>query len=402
MQTIANGICAPKGFLASGVAANIKGNNADKKDVALVFSIKPASAAGVFTTNVAKAAPVKVSRAKVAHGTLSALVINSGNANACTGVQGVADANHMCDVAAASLNLESTQVAVASTGIIGVPLPMNRIVSGIRDSAKALAPHGNLDAAKAIMTTDTFMKEIAVNFNIGGSLVTMGAMAKGSGMIHPNMATTLAFVTTDANIAPATLQTALSHAVDKSFNAISVDGDTSTNDMIIALANGQAENQIIEANTHEYGQFYLALEQVLIHLAKEVAKDGEGATKLLEMQVYGANSQKDAQAAAKAVCASPLVKTALFASDGNWGRIVCAMGYSGANFDVDQIDLFIGNQQVVKKGKGIVFSEEAVTHELSQKEVSVRAYLHQGDFSAVAWGCDLSHDYITINAGYRC
>ena len=394
-------ICAPKGFMASGVAANINGKGNTKKDMALIFSEVPAVAAGVFTQNTVKAAPIQVTQEVLKSQTLQAVVINSRNANACTGEQGMKDAKQMCLLTAHTLEIPKGLVAVSSTGVIGLPLPMPRIEYGIIDAVKTLSPSGGSDAAAAIMTTDTFSKEVALQIEIGGSTLTIGGISKGSGMVHPNMATILGFITTDAKISPEALHSALKLGNEKSFNMISVDGDTSTNDMLLILANGMAKNPEIQIGTSEFETFALALEEVLIFLAKEIARDGEGATKLLEVQVKNATSEEEAKIAARAVCKSMLVKAAIFGRDANWGRILCALGYSGAHFDPAKVNLFIGDVQVMKKGTPLMFDEAAALKVLSETEVSIVADLHAGQASATSWGCDLSYDYVKINGAYR-
>lgn len=396
------GVTAPRGFTAAGVQANVKGKGGTKKDVAIIYSQLPAAAAAVFTLNKVKAAPVLVSQEQLAGGKLQALVVNSGNANACTGDQGLADATTMCELAARALGIAPSLVAVASTGVIGVNLPMDRIATGIAGAAQQLSSEGNADAAQAIMTTDTFPKEWAVSVELtGGHTVTIGGMAKGSGMIHPNMATMLAFVTTDANIGPAALHQALTEATNKSFNMITVDGDTSTNDACFLMANGQAGNPELVPGTADYQAFCAALDMLMINLAKQITRDGEGATKLVEVQVHGAPTVADARKMARSVAASSLVKAAMFGNDANWGRILCAMGYSGAELDPANVDLWLGNVQVMAQGAGLKFNEEAALRVLKQTEIVVKAHLHQGDASATAWGCDLSYDYVKINADYR-
>jgi glutamate N-acetyltransferase / amino-acid N-acetyltransferase len=398
---IQGGISAPQGFMSSGVPADLRGKEDTKKDVALIFSEVPAIAAGVFTKNSVKAAPILVTQDILKGGVLQAIVINSKNANACTGEQGLKDAKEMCRVTAEALQIDVEKVAVSSTGVIGVPLPMTRVATGIRAAAKALSKNGNSDAAVAIMTTDTYPKEIALQFELGGTVVKIGGVAKGSGMVHPDMATILGFVTTDAKISLDALQTALKKGNEVSFNMISVDGDTSTNDMVIVMANGLAGNPEIQVNTPLFYEFAAALKQVLVFLAKEIARDGEGATKLLEVHVQGAPSEEDAKMAARSVCSSLLVKTALFGRDANWGRILCALGYSGAVFNPNRVDLFIGNVQVMDKGTPLKFNEAAALEVLSQSLVVVTADLHSGDAAAIGWGCDLSYDYVKINGAYR-
>jgi glutamate N-acetyltransferase / amino-acid N-acetyltransferase len=395
------GICAPLGFTASGVAADLNGKGHSKKDVALIFSQVPAVAAGVFTLNAVKAAPILVTQEVLKNKTLQAVVINSRNANSCTAEQGMRDAKEMCLLTAHCLGIKKENVAVSSTGVIGVPLPMQRIASGILAASTALSKEANHDAAAAIMTTDTFPKQIAIQIKLGGSIITMGGISKGSGMVHPNMATILGFITTDAKISPDALQAALKKGNEKSFNMISVDGDTSTNDMLLIMANGLSGNPEIQIGTIEFEEFTLALEYVLIFLAKEIARDGEGATKLLEVQIVGAVSEEDAKMAAKAVCSSLLVKTAIFGRDANWGRILCALGYSGAHFDPSNVNLYIGDVQVMQKGVPLMFDEEAALKVLSQNEVVILGDLQSGNASAVSWGCDLSYDYVKINGAYR-
>jgi glutamate N-acetyltransferase/amino-acid N-acetyltransferase len=307
----------------------------------------------------------------------------------------------MADVAASALGLEPEQVGVASTGVIGVALPMDRIIAGITKATAAITPEGGQAAAEAIMTTDTRDKQVAVQVEVGGTLVTIGAMAKGSGMIHPNMATMLGFVTTDAAIEPGALRVALKAATDQSFNMITVDGDTSTNDCVIALANGLAGNSPIILGTALYDEFAGALEQVLIHLAQEIARDGEGATKLMEVRVGGAASLEDARKAAKSVCRSSLVKAAVFGEDANWGRVLCALGYSGAAFDPNQVDLWLGDLQMMAAGAPLPFDEDLAAVILAAKTVVFTAELHAGNVGAVAWGCDLTYDYVKINGSYR-
>lgn len=401
MREVQGGVTAPTGFLAAGVHADVKGKGGSKKDVAVLFSRVPCTAAGVYTLNKVKAAPVVLSDLRLKAGRLQAVVANSGNANACTGEQGMKDAVFMAELTARKLGLEPDAVAVASTGVIGVPLPMDRVARGITQAAAALSPEGGHDAALAIMTTDTFDKQFAVQVELSGTPVTIGAMAKGSGMIHPNMATMLGFVTTDAAVDAGALHVALKAATDKSFNMITVDGDTSTNDMVVALANGLAKNPRIMVGSAEYGIFAAALEEVLIHLAREIARDGEGATKLLEVRVKGAPTVADARKAARAVCQSPLVKTAVFGEDANWGRVLAALGYSGAEFNPAGVDLWLGDLPMMKAGAPLPLDEEAAAKILKEKTVVFTADLHSGDAEATAWGCDLSYDYVKINGSYR-
>lgn len=401
MREVTGGVTAPQGFLASGVAADIKGKGGTKKDVAVLFSKVPCAAAGVFTTNKVKAAPVVLTEERTKTGHLQAVVVNSGNANACTGEQGLKDAAAMADLTARALGLEPAAVGVCSTGVIGVPMPMDRVKAGIAKAAAVVSPDGGQAAAEAIMTTDTCDKQYAVRFDLNGVPVTMGAMAKGSGMIHPNMATMLAFVTTDAAVDPVALKTALKEATEKSFNMITVDGDTSTNDTLLVLANGLAKNPPVVLGSALYDTFAAALEQVLIQMAKAIARDGEGATKLMEMRVKGAPNVADARKAAKAVCGSSLVKAALFGEDANWGRVLCALGYSGAEFDPAKADLWVGDVQMMKAGTPLAFDEAAAAKVLAEKTVVMTADLHSGDAEATAWGCDLTYDYVKINGSYR-
>jgi len=400
-KRVVGSICAPLGFVASGVPADINGKGNNKKDVALIVSKIPAIASGVFTKNRVKAAPLLLTQDILGKGVLQAIVVNSRNANACTGEQGMKDALAMSSFAASCLGIDETKVAVASTGVIGMLLPMDRVTKGIKAAAEALNTQGNHDAALAIMTTDTFSKEIAIQISLGGTLVTIGGIAKGSGMVHPNMATILGFITTDAKISHEALQAALKKGNEKSFNMISVDGDTSTNDMLLIMANGAAGNAEIQIGSSFFEEFSSALDEVLIYLAKEIARDGEGATKLLEVCVQGAPSEEDARVAARAVCTSLLVKTALFGRDANWGRILCALGYSGAHFDPNKVNLHIGTVQVMQEGTPLAFDEEAALDILSQNEVVIHADLQSGESTATSWGCDLSYDYIKINGAYR-
>lgn len=398
---ISKGICAATGFKAGTAAAAIKSKKPGRKDIALIYSEVSCVAAGVFTTNIFKAAPVLISQQHLQHNKIQAVVINSGNANACTGEQGLSDAKKMTEIAAKTLNLAPENIIVSSTGVIGVPLPMEKITTGISKAANNLANKNGTEAATAIMTTDTFSKEIAIEFELNGKKIILGGMAKGSGMICPNMATTLGFITCDANIDKTTLQIALQNAVKKTFNMISVDGDTSTNDMVLILANGLAQNVEIKWETPEYVEFYQALEYVLLYLAKQVVRDGEGATKLLEVQIQNAKTELQAQSAAKAICNSMLVKTALFGEDANWGRIVCALGYSGAEFNPDTIDLYLGDIALLQKGKNQTYCETAAKKILAQSEIVIKANLNSGMAQACAWGCDLSYDYVKINGAYR-
>jgi len=392
------GVTAPLGFKACGVKAHIR---YDRKDLALIVSDVPAAAAGVFTTNLVKAAPVLLSAANLAGGTARAIVVNSGCANACTGEAGMRDAMDMARETAVHLGITPGEVVVASTGVIGQQLPMGRIIEGIALAAGQISPQGGNDAAEAIMTTDTVPKKAAVQFKLDGRTVTIGGMAKGSGMIHPNMATMLSFITTDVAISPQILKKALTYAVDRTFNMVTVDGDTSTNDSLVILANGLAENSPIEREDDNFRIFLSALVECCSVLTKKIARDGEGATKLVEIQVNNAPSFTDAKKVAMAVANSNLVKTAIFGEDANWGRIICAIGYSGANIDPGRIDIFLGAEKMAENGAGLSFSEEKAKIILSGNEVQIIIDLHLGEASATAWTCDFSYDYVKINADYR-
>ncbi len=401
---VPGGVTASLGFLASGVAVGVRKPN--KKDVAIIFSAEPSRAAAVFTTNRVKAAPILVSQEHVAAGDARAVVVNSGCANACTGRRGLEDARRMAELTAGALSargarITSHQVMVASTGVIGQHLPMDRIERGISMAVAELDVSGGEAAAEAILTTDLVKKEVAVSFNLGGRRATIGGMAKGSGMIHPNMATMLGFLTTDASVDQRALHKALRTSVERSYNMISVDGDTSTNDMVVILANGASgTSQLIEGSP-EFKLFCRALDLVNIHLARAIAADGEGATKLIEVNVTGAPTTVDAKKAAMAVVKSPLVKTAVFGADANWGRIFCAVGYSGAEFDVTRVAIRLGEIPVLQDGSPLAFDEELARGYLEGKEIKVNIDLGSGGRSATAWGCDFSYDYVKINGSYR-
>ena len=398
-EIVPGGVTAPAGFLAGAAFAAIK--KEDKRDVAVVYSTVPAAAAGVFTLNRVKAAPVQLTMGRVAAGKAQAVVVNSGNANACNGLQGIRDAGYMAAEAAAVLNIPEEYVLVASTGVIGKKMPMDKVIPGVREAAGRVVPDGGPLAAQAIMTTDTFLKEFAVRFELCGKTVTLGGMAKGSGMIHPNMATLLCFITTDAAISPGCLDRALKYAADRSFNMVTVDGDTSTNDMVLILANGMAGNAEITGENEDYLVFREALCEVCTKLAVDIARDGEGATKLIEVEVRNAASEKDARTAARAVAGSSLVKAAVFGRDANWGRVICAAGYSGAAFDPERVDIFLGDEQVARDGGSLDFSEERALEILGKDTVKITLDFKSGPHSATAWGCDLSYDYVKINADYR-
>ncbi len=406
MEIIKGGVTAAKGFEAAGVEAAIKYKN--RKDMALVYSEAPCKAAGTFTTNVVKAAPVLWDKDIVDNSpAVHAVVVNAGIANACTGKQGYAYCKETAEVASKALNVPENSVLVASTGVIGMQLPMDRIAAGVEKlaTAKKAGLEAGLMAAEAIMTTDTVSKEVAVSFDIDGVTVTMGGMCKGSGMIHPNMCTMLGFVTTDVAISKELLTKALKEDVVDTFNMISVDGDTSTNDTLLVLANGCAGNAEITAEDENYAKFKEALHYVNMTLAKKMAGDGEGATALFETKVINAKTKEDARILAKSVICSSLTKAAIFGHDANWGRILCALGYSGAQFDPEQLELFFeggGKRiQIYKDGVATDYSEEEATVILSQPEVTVVVDMKNGTEEATAWGCDLSYDYVKINADYR-
>lgn len=406
MKQIKGGVTAAKGYEAASTAAGIKYQG--RTDMALIYSQVPCVSAGTFTTNVVKAAPVKWDRQIVDSGAgVQAVVVNSGIANACTGEEGMGYCKETAEAAAKALNIDAAGVLVGSTGVIGMQLPMRKMVDGIQVLAgkKAEGLQSGHDAALAIMTTDTVEKEMAVEIEIGGKTVTIGGMSKGSGMIHPNMCTMLAFITTDAAITKEALQKALSEDVEDTYNMISVDGDTSTNDTAILLANGLAGNQEITYASPEYETFKEALHMVNETLAKKMAGDGEGATALFEVKVVGAESIKQAKTLAKSVVCSNLTKAAIAGHDANWGRILCAMGYSGVQFDPEKVDLFFeskaGKLQIIENGVATDYSEEVATKILSEPEITATADIKMGDYSATAWGCDLTHEYININADYR-
>lgn len=407
MEQIQGGITAAKGFQAAHTAAGIKYEN--RPDMAMVYSEQPCIAAGMFTSNVVKAAPVIWDRTLVETGKkVHAIVINAGIANACTGEEGFQFCQDTADAAAEELAVSKDSVLVASTGVIGKQLPINRITAGVKVLAKELSPElsAGTNAAKAIMTTDTKHKEIAVTFEACGVTATLGGMCKGSGMIHPDMCTMLCFLTTDFCISKELLQKALKETVKETFHMISVDGDTSTNDTVLLLSNGLAGNEELTEENADYDSFLTALRAVNEYLAKCMAADGEGATKLLEVRVLGAEQKEQAVKLAKSIITSNLVKTAVFGNDANWGRILCAMGYAGVSFNPEQVDLFIdsktdGRIQLVKDGMGVDFSEELATKILAAPEVIVTADLKLGYETATAWGCDLTYDYVKINADYR-
>ncbi len=406
MEIIKGGVTAAKGFEAASTAAGIKYQ--DRTDMALIYSKVPCETAGTFTTNLVKAAPVKWDKQVVDSGKKSqAVIVNAGIANACTGAEGFGYCRETAEAAAEHLSVDAEGVLIGSTGVIGKQLPIDKVKAGIGALAgkKKDSLEKGTEAAKAIMTTDTCEKEIAVTIQAGAKTVTIGGMAKGSGMIHPNMCTMLAFITTDAAITKEALQKALSEDVADTYNMISVDGDTSTNDTALVLANGMAENLTIEYGTKDYEEFKRALHVVNEYLAKKIAGDGEGATALFEAKVIGADTKEQAKVLAKAVVCSNLTKAAIAGHDANWGRILCAMGYSGAEFDPEKVDLFFeskaGKIQIIENGVAVDYSEEEATAILSESEVTAIADIKLGEETAAAWGCDLTHGYIDINADYR-
>jgi len=397
---ISGGITAPRGFVAAGIHCGVK---KAKKDLALVLSTVPAATAATFTTNRVMAAPIVVSKEHLGLSPLMrAIVVNSGNANACTGERGMADARLMAHTAGEALGIAPGGILVSSTGVIGQYLPIEKICAGIIAAAAAVGPDGGTDAAEAIRTTDTFTKEIAVRTFVAGFPVVIGGMAKGSGMIAPNMATMLAFVTTDAAVDPALLDRTLREVVDRSFNRISVDGETSTNDMVALLANGRAGNPTLATpDDPGYPAFRDALEHVLVRLSKMIVVDGEGATKFVEINVKGAADEVAAVRSARSVATSALVKTALHGEDANWGRILAALGYSGVEFDPSAVEIHFGDLPVLRRNYRIDFSEERVKEILSRREITITIDLNQGTASASFWTCDLSKEYVDINANYR-
>ncbi len=400
MKVINGSVCAPQGFQAQGVDAEIKKNG--KKEVAVIYSTKKCNTAGVFTTNKVRAACVDHCKAKLEDGLAQAIVVNSGNANACTGEQGVKDCQRMADLTAELLGLNNSDILVASTGVIGVNMPMAKIEKAIREAAVSLSAESGSNAAQAIMTTDLVSKEIAVEIEIKGIPVRIGAIAKGSGMIHPNMATMLAFITTDAAVSSKCLQLMIKQSADLSFNMISVDRDTSTNDMLLVMANGLAGNPLIEdADSEDYKTLKEAVDFVNTSLAKMIARDGEGATRLMEVQVVNAADQETARVIARSITGSNLTKAAVFGEDANWGRILAAAGYSGADFDPGRVDIYLGAEKMAENGMGLRFDEDKARAELQKDTVQIIVDLKAGNYGATAWGCDLSYDYVRINAAYR-
>ena len=403
MKLIQGGVCAAKGFTANGLHCGIK-NNYPKKDLALIVSQTPASAAAVYTRNLVKGAPLTVTKANIADGVAQAIICNSGNANTCN-ADGIQIAEAMCALVEQHTGISASDVVVASTGVIGQKLKLEPIEKAMAELTAGLSPKGGSAAAEAIMTTDTVKKEIAVEFTLGGKTCRMGGIAKGSGMIHPDMATMLVFITTDVAISPAMLQKALGSDVTKTFNMLSIDGDTSTNDMVTVLANGLAGNEDITAEGEDFTTFMTALNTLTVQLCRTIAGDGEGATKLLECKLTGADTEEAAKTAAKSVICSSLLKAAMFGADANWGRVLCAIGYSGAAVDVSKIGVAFqsaaGKVTVCENGAGIDFSEELAKQVLLEKEIEILVTAGDGPYSATAWGCDLTYDYVKINGDYR-
>jgi len=402
MKVIECGVCAATGFQANGIHCGIR-KNKSKKDLALILSEVPCSAAAVYTTNLVKGAPLLVTKKNLSSGKARAIICNSGNANTCN-ADGKEVAEKMCALTAASLGIEPAEVVVASTGVIGQPLPIYPIESGLPKLVEGLGKKSNY-ASEAIMTTDTVAKEIAVEFELGDHICRIGGIAKGSGMIHPNLATMLVFITTDAAISPALLQEALSEDVKSTFNMVSVDGDTSTNDMVVVLANGMAGNKAITSKNADYKTFCKALRKITVSLCRAIASDGEGASKLITCSVVNAADAESARKFAKSVVTSSLLKAAMFGADANWGRVLCAIGYSGANVDVGAIDVAFasaaGRIDVCEDGAGLAFNEEEAKQILLQKELEILINLNSGSYGADAWGCDLTYEYVKINGDYR-
>ena len=402
MEIIGGGVCAAKGFKANGIHCGIR-KNKTKRDIALIVSEKTASAAAVYTTNLVKGAPLLVTKEHLADGKAKAVICNSGNANTCN-ADGIEKAEAMSEIAANALGIKADDVVVASTGVIGLPLDVAPIADGIGELVSGLGDHSDL-AAEGIMTTDTKKKEVAVSFMIGDRECRIGGIAKGSGMIHPNMATMLVFITTDCAISSEMLSEALSTDIQSTFNMVSVDGDTSTNDMVVVLANGEAGNSEITEKNADFEVFMQALNTVTVHLCKSIAGDGEGATKMIECSVIGAKSDACAKTVAKSVICSSLVKAAMFGADANWGRILCALGYSGADVDISKVGVAFssdaGRITVCKNGAGVEFSEDEAKKILLEHEITIEIDLNDGEGNAVAWGCDLTYDYVRINGDYR-
>ncbi len=403
MRVIEGGVCAALGFTANGIHCGIRKNHS-KKDLSLILSQVPASAAAVYTTNLVKGAPLTVTKKHLENGVAQAVICNSGNANTCN-ANGIEIAEWMSDLTAKQLGIDPQDVVVASTGVIGQPLSIDPIAAGLPELAAGLSKEGGKAAAEGIMTTDTVMKEVAVEFEVGGKVCRIGGIAKGSGMIHPNMATMLVFLTTDCAISPEMLHKALRGDIASTFNMLSIDGDTSTNDMVAVLANGLAGNETITCEGEDFTVFMQALNSITVELCRRIAGDGEGATKLLECKVSGAADIATARTVAKSVICSSLLKAAMFGADANWGRVLCAIGYSGADVDVTRVDVSFkspaGQILVCKDGAGVDFSEEEAKKILLEAEIEILVSLNAGTIAATAWGCDLTYDYVRINGDYR-
>ncbi len=404
MKYINGGVTAPKGFLASGIYCGLKKSTLSK-DLALIYSEIPATACAVFTKNKVRGAHISVSKDHLSNKTAQAIIVNSGNANTCNGNDGLNKAKKTTTILAKELKIKADDVLVASTGVIGVPLNIDAIKNGIPLLAEKLSKEGSSDAASAIMTTDTIKKELAVQFTIDGKTVTIGVMAKGSGMIEPNMGTMLSFITTDLSISPELLDEALKTIVNVTYNRVSVDGDTSTNDTVFILANGKAENKKITDKNSDYELFVKALTELNTLIARTIAKDGEGATKLIECHISGVDTEKNAAILGKSVINSPLVKTAMFGADANWGRILCALGYSGIEFDSEKVDVSFqskkGTIEVCRAGSSLAFDENIAKQILEEDEIIIKINMNNGSHNAIVWGCDLTYDYVKINGDYR-
>ena len=402
-KKLSGGVCAAKGFTAAGIHCGIRATRS-KRDLSLIFSETRAACAAVYTTNLVKGAPIDVTKAHIADGYARAVIVNSGNANTCN-ADGIEIAEKMCSLSAEALGIDANDVVVASTGVIGQPLSIEPIAKGMPELVRALSADGTADAAEGIMTTDTKMKEASVEFMIGQKACRIGGIAKGSGMIHPDMATMLVFITSDVSISPEMLNLALKGDVADTFNMLSVDGDTSTNDCVVVMANGLAGNETITGEGDDFSVFMKALNSVTVSLCRQIAGDGEGATKLLECIVSHAKDEKAAKTVAKSVICSSLLKAAMFGADANWGRVLCAIGYSKADVDIHRIDVSFksaaGEICVCKNGAGIGFSEEKAKEVLLEKEITILVELNSGSAGATAWGCDLTYDYVKINGDYR-
>lgn len=403
MKIISGGVCAAKGFTAAGVHCGIR-KNTEKKDLSLILSEKKATTAAVYTKNLVKGAPLTVTKENIRDGKAIAIICNSGNANTCNS-NGIEIAENTCKLLSEKLNIDSKDIVVASTGVIGQKLDIKPIENSLDTLISSLSENGSDMANEGIMTTDTIKKSVAVEFELQGKICHIGGIAKGSGMIHPDMATMLVFITSDVNISSEMLNNALKTDIDSTFNMLSIDGDTSTNDMVVVMSNGLAENEVIDSDNDDFKIFMKALNTVTMELCKKIAADGEGATKMLECSVKGAKSLADAKTVAKSVITSSLLKAAMFGADANWGRVLCAIGYSKADVDVEKIDVSFtsskGTIEVCKNGSGIDFSEDLAKTILSENEIYININLNDGDYSSKAWGCDLTYDYVKINGDYR-